>query len=161
MCLGAEWAGVVGTLGGVAIGGIVSHVVEGARFKRERATRIADIRREKLEELYQAIEHQRAAVASGMVHTMSIAGGLPQPEEVKKHDTSKLAMLVGIDLPTAQPALEAMESAFGTHGLRLAALIPRPRSAEALTAALESSNLFQRAAVEFQRVVAEGARATI
>jgi hypothetical protein len=95
-----------------------------------------------------------------MTYAMSIVGGLPEPEEVKKHDTSKLAMLVGIYLPTAQPALEAMESAFGAHGTTMAELMLK-REPGPLKAAFESGSTFQSKAVALQKLVAEAARATI
>lgn len=125
------------------------------RFKRERVAQAKDLRRHQLEELYQAVEHQRTAVSSLMVGALSIAANLPRPEEVVKYDTSKLAMLVGIYLPSVQPLLDEMMTKLDAHGL---AMVKFATGKGGLETAHNAANDFQKAAQALQVAIAEAAR---
>jgi hypothetical protein len=161
MGLGSEWVGVVGTLAGFVAGGIVTHVVERARFKRERGAQVADLRREKLEELYQAVERQRTAVAATIYHVQNLAAGMPIPDEAKHWDTSTLTLLTTIYLPTARPALDAAVSTLVVFVQQVTAIDDDHANAEALKTAFGAADSFQRKAEELQRLTADAARALL
>lgn len=91
------WIGLVGALAGTAVGGLITHLIERARFSREASREWVNLRRTKLEEIGKVTEELRLAYAEVAIAARAWKNGDRDSIHRLKEVTPPLARLVVLD----------------------------------------------------------------
>lgn len=124
------WIGLIGALSGTAVGGLVTYLVEHAKFRREKKWEWATLRREKLEEIGQVTEEFRQHYASvadaALKHSKGIMANLPRIEEAS-YPLPRLMVLIRFYAPELEAELGALADKENVVKATVAVLAERSR----------------------------------
>jgi len=112
--------GVIGTLLGVAIGGLVTYLVNYAQFKREKKLKEQQLIQQKLEEICQTIENiytiHRPSFSDALTH---IRNGADIKFEVINPPFNKLKMLIYFYAPSLKSLYDVLCDIRFLYGISL------------------------------------------
>jgi len=114
--LDPAWAGMIGALGGVALGGAIEHFRNRAAFKRERKWELAEARRQRLERIFELLYEIERAFELTLTRCATIAriGKGTSPEPSERVPWEKLGVLISLYHREMIQEVEALKKA-GEH----------------------------------------------
>ncbi len=115
------WIGVIGTLFGVLIGGLVTNFLNSSQFKRESKLKAQQLIQQKLEEICQTAEaiHESNRHLTAECYGYMSLGELPNLDTIKFIPLSHLNMLIYFYAPDLKELSNLLRETVRLHGIAI------------------------------------------
>ena len=118
------WIGLIGTLSGVLIGGIVSYFVSYAQFKRDKQLKEEQIVQQKLEEICKTAEEINTSYNTIMGEVMMfVQFGRKMKIDISPIPLNKLKMLIYFYAPSLKKIYNQLEETARLHAEGMVSII--------------------------------------